>query len=136
MYTQSVKLDDQNVQEILGALHMLQAHNLFDLCCKYIEEHICPQNCLGIWLLGRKYDVDQMAEKGFEMALKSFSDAKHTDDFINLELADLLEYIKQLDKLKEELDTMRKEVVSNKASTCTNTHRDNVQCSIIKEPNP
>jgi hypothetical protein len=49
MYTQSVKL-----QKILAASHMLQTNNLFDLFCKYIEEHASPRNCLGIWLLGKK----------------------------------------------------------------------------------
>uniref|UniRef100_A0A3B3ZI08 BTB domain-containing protein n=1 Tax=Periophthalmus magnuspinnatus TaxID=409849 RepID=A0A3B3ZI08_9GOBI len=50
IYTKSTTfLSRENVQEVLVAADMLLLEKLGKICYCYMEDHMCPENCISIW---------------------------------------------------------------------------------------
>jgi hypothetical protein len=47
-YTREIKLNENNIYEILSAVNQLQVLELFSLCENYLYEKLNPSNVLGI----------------------------------------------------------------------------------------
>ncbi|XP_071390001.1 kelch-like protein 10 [Centroberyx affinis] len=48
-YTGSVPVTGENVEELLAAADQLFFMGVVRACCQFLEEQLCPQNCIGIW---------------------------------------------------------------------------------------
>lgn len=48
IYTRDIRLNENNIYEILPAANQLQVLDLFSLCENYLCEKLCPENILGI----------------------------------------------------------------------------------------
>lgn len=48
IYTREIKLNENNIYDILAAANQLQVLELFSLCEQYLYEKLSPENVLGI----------------------------------------------------------------------------------------
>ncbi|XP_019634968.1 PREDICTED: kelch-like protein 24 [Branchiostoma belcheri] len=93
LYTGEICIHKDNVQNILQAAHMLQFDKIVQCCCGFIEDNLCPYNCLGVMRLADMYGVSALKKSSWDMAVSNFSDVTQEDEFVNLsvqELADLV----------------------------------------------
>ena len=48
IYSGEVEVTEENVQSLLPAANLLQQSWVRDSCCRFLQSHLHPSNCLGI----------------------------------------------------------------------------------------
>eukprot|EP00058_Branchiostoma_floridae_P002651 XP_002588139.1 hypothetical protein BRAFLDRAFT_68777 [Branchiostoma floridae] len=94
MYTGEILIGEDDVQGILQAAHMLQAEEVLECCQKFIENNLCPSNCVGVMCLADMYALCSLKTKARRKAVSQFSEVGRSEDFLSLstqQLLDLLE---------------------------------------------
>lgn len=52
IYSGEVEVTEENVQSLLPAANLLQLSWVRDSCCRFLQSHLHPSNCLGIRSFG------------------------------------------------------------------------------------
>ncbi|XP_071775697.2 kelch-like protein 10, partial [Centroberyx gerrardi] len=73
-YTGSVPVTAENVEELLAAAGQLFFMGVVRACCQFLEEQLCPQNCIGIWKFVDAYYCPDMRRKAFLYILDHFEE--------------------------------------------------------------
>ncbi|XP_071378173.1 kelch-like protein 10 [Centroberyx affinis] len=94
-YTRSVPVTEENVEELLAAADQLCVMGVVRTCCEFLEEQLCPENCIGIWKFVDAYYCPDLRRKAFRFILRHFEEiAAASEEFLTLslqQLADILE---------------------------------------------
>jgi len=53
IYSGEVEVTEENVQSLLPAANLLQLSWVRDSCCRFLQSHLHPSNCLGIRSFGK-----------------------------------------------------------------------------------
>lgn len=104
IYLGDIRVPADNVQGILFAADMMDLQELKNECCEFFWEHIDASNCMGLYKVGAQISCKRLEERAWKYALCNFHDVIGNDEFTNLCLEDLKEYIKSplLNVTKEE----------------------------------
>ncbi|XP_030275694.1 kelch-like protein 10 [Sparus aurata] len=92
-YTGSLSVTVDNVQELLLAADQFNVMKIVRACCDYLEERLCPENCIGIWKFTNILPCFELQSKTFLFILDHFEEVVSTEEFefLNVqELADIL----------------------------------------------
>uniref|UniRef100_UPI003AABC8C1 kelch-like protein 10 n=1 Tax=Centroberyx gerrardi TaxID=166262 RepID=UPI003AABC8C1 len=73
-YTGSVPVTVENVEELLAAADQLFFTGVVRACCQFLEEQLCPQNCVGIWKFVDDYYCPDLRLKAFLYILDHFEE--------------------------------------------------------------
>ncbi|XP_040890320.1 kelch-like protein 10 [Toxotes jaculatrix] len=73
-YTRSVPVTEDNVVEVLAAAEQLLVPGIVQACCFFLENQLCPENCIGIWKLVDFYHCPELKHKVFLYILYHFED--------------------------------------------------------------
>ncbi|XP_071403129.1 kelch-like protein 10 [Centroberyx affinis] len=73
-YTGSVPVTAENVEELLVAADQLFFTGVVRVCCQFLEEQLCPQNCVGIWKFVDDYYCPELKQKAFLYILQHFEE--------------------------------------------------------------
>lgn len=97
VYTGLVSITMDNVLPLMQAASMLQYGRLFEACSSFLQEQLCPDNCLSMIRLSEIMNCNSLRDKAKEMAMKSFSDVSVSEDLCELSLRELMGYLEDDD---------------------------------------
>lgn len=106
IYSGSVTISWDNVEEVLEAGNLFQVEALKDRCVQFLKRNLEPSNCIGVWRLGEKLNCGSLASVAKDMILSSFSQACGHEEFLSLDSSELVEILKD-----DELNAPNEEVV-------------------------
>uniref|UniRef100_A0A3Q3XA61 BTB domain-containing protein n=1 Tax=Mola mola TaxID=94237 RepID=A0A3Q3XA61_MOLML len=88
-YTGTVSVTGGNVQELLLAADKLLVMAIVDTCCNFLEEQLCPENCIGIWQFTNFLLCPQLQLKAYQFILDKFQQVLCTEEFWQLSVKEL-----------------------------------------------
>ncbi|XP_043247543.1 kelch-like protein diablo isoform X2 [Amphibalanus amphitrite] len=105
-YTGSVSITQGNVQNLMAASNLLQVLSVRDACSLFMEKHMDASNCLGIHCFAETMNCERLQRLAKEFALSNFPDVSSHEEFLNLSLPKLVEFVSS-----DELQVAREEDV-------------------------
>lgn len=102
VYTGLVSISMDVVLPLMQAASMLQYGRLFEACSSFLQEQLCPNNCLSMIRLSDIMNCNSLRDKAKEMAMESFSDVSASEDLHELTLQELMGYLDDDDLCAEE----------------------------------
>ncbi|XP_062847082.1 kelch-like protein 38 isoform X2 [Trichomycterus rosablanca] len=93
VYTGVISITMELVLPLMQAAAMLQFERLFEACSTYLQAQLHPNNCLSMIRLSKILHCASLQQKAHEMAVKSFSDVAASEDFCELSLKELVDYL-------------------------------------------
>ncbi|CAK8698598.1 unnamed protein product [Clavelina lepadiformis] len=84
IYTSSVHLTVQNMQDILAAANHLQILSVVEFCCEFLQMEICAQNCVDISKIAKFFNLTEVEKCVRSYILANFTQFVHTDEFLRL----------------------------------------------------
>ena len=94
-YTGTLKLNMENVEEVLSGVTHLQVNDAVKLCSRYIENSVTPGNCVDILNLAELYSLTSTYKMAQKFILENFESVAESDQYF------LLKHV-QLRKMLEE----------------------------------
>lgn len=94
-YTEKIRIDGNNVVEILEAASMLQFELVHQMCAQHLQENLKISNCLSVWLIAQHYDLEDLVEQALELAMWSFRKVVKEDEFFQMNSEPLVTFLSQ-----------------------------------------
>ena len=92
-YTSRLHISTSNVQELLAASSMLQVGAVTDACCEFMRRHLGASNCLGVRTFADMLSCGELRRVAEDCAKRNFSSVVESEDFLRLEVEQLLELL-------------------------------------------
>ncbi|KAM4689148.1 kelch-like protein 38 [Discoglossus pictus] len=102
IYTGEILITRENVINLIQAASMLQFDKLLDVCSKYLQDQLNPQNCLSMINVSDVFNCQNLKQKAKEMALQCFHEVSISEDLKELGAIELLNYLGDDDLCGEE----------------------------------
>ncbi|XP_066279100.1 kelch-like protein 24 [Branchiostoma lanceolatum] len=93
LYTGAIRIGKNDVQDILQTAHMLQFDKILQYCREFIEDNLCPTNCLGVMRLADLYGLSDLKRSARSTAASNFLDATQDEEFLSLSVEELLDLL-------------------------------------------
>lgn len=90
-YTSKIHISTANVQEMLAASSMLQVSAVGDACCEFMRRHLGASNCLGVRTFADMHSFSELKRVADDFAKRNFSTVVESEDFLKLEVEQLME---------------------------------------------
>ena len=104
-YTDVVPVTQKNIKELFIAADYFSVMGIIQACCDYMEEHLEPQNCVGIWRFTDLYYTPELNHKAFLFTLDHFEDIAATSEELLLLTAQQLVKVIENDRLNVKQET-------------------------------
>ncbi|XP_060936185.1 kelch-like protein 10 [Limanda limanda] len=92
-YTGSVTMTKDNVHELMVAADMLNIVGIIQACSSFISEHLCLQNCIGIWHFTDTCPSDELRCKAFHYIMVHFDRVINFEEYLQLSVQDLVKIL-------------------------------------------
>ena len=92
-YSGEIEITSTNAQEMLAAACLFQYPAIVSTCEKFLEKQLHPSNCLGIEMFARLHSCTELAQKANQFALDNFTLVVENDEFLDIPIERLQEYI-------------------------------------------
>lgn len=92
-YSGKIEVNAGNAQELLAAACLFQYPAIVNACEIFLEKQLHPSNCLGIEMFAQLHNCVGLSEKSHQYALENFTAVIENDEFLDLPLDRLKEYI-------------------------------------------
>ncbi|XP_077993675.1 kelch-like protein 41 [Glandiceps talaboti] len=112
IYSSKLKITEENVQSLLSAAHLFQIQAIVDACCRFMENHLHPTNCIGVYHFADTYTCNGLKNTANSFLNDNFKDVCKQDEFMQLSGEELIEIIS-----REELNVITEEEVFEAAMT-------------------
>ena len=89
IYTSTVSLNVQNMQDILSAANYLQILSVEKFCCEFLQSEISAQNCVDISKIAKFFNLTEVEECVRAFILANFTQFVRTDEFLRLSETDI-----------------------------------------------
>ncbi|XP_066265222.1 kelch-like protein 2 [Branchiostoma lanceolatum] len=93
LYTGEIRISEDDVQDLLQTAHMLQFDKILQCCRKFIQDNLCPSNCLGVMRLADMYGLSVLKERARSTAASNFVDVTQDEEFFSLSTQELLDLV-------------------------------------------
>uniref|UniRef100_A0A8D3AS05 Kelch-like family member 40b n=1 Tax=Scophthalmus maximus TaxID=52904 RepID=A0A8D3AS05_SCOMX len=93
LYTSTINVTEQNVQDIFAVANMYQIPSIFTVCVSFLQKRLSLSNCLAVFRLGLMLDCPRLAVSARNYACERFQLISRDEDFLQLlpsELAAIL----------------------------------------------
>ncbi|KAL3983944.1 claudin [Sarotherodon galilaeus] len=93
-YTGSVSITEETAVELLMAADQLNVMDIVKLCCDFLGEQLCPENCVGIWQFTKVCLSPELHAKAYHYIINNFEQVVLEEEFLQLtveEVADILD---------------------------------------------
>uniref|UniRef100_A0AAR2JJI9 BTB domain-containing protein n=1 Tax=Pygocentrus nattereri TaxID=42514 RepID=A0AAR2JJI9_PYGNA len=84
LYTSSINVTEQNVQDIFALANMLQIPSIFTVCVSFLQKRLSLSNCLAIFRLGLMLDCPRLAVSARNFACERFQLICKDEEFLQL----------------------------------------------------
>ncbi|MEE6495170.1 hypothetical protein FKM82_001971 [Ascaphus truei] len=101
IYTGSLNISAENVQELMTAADMLQLSHVVELCCDFLKEQIEPGNCVGFFQFSEQLACHPLLEFTESYIHAHFTEVQVGDEFPTLTKEQLI-YILRSEELSIE----------------------------------
>ena len=104
-YSGFIQIEYAQTKELVEACEVLQLSVVKQKCEEYIIKNLSPNNCIGWCKLAILYRMESLTHSARTMMCKDFSEVTSGQEFKDLELADIIDYIKDknIDVLNEDI---------------------------------
>ncbi|KAK1806320.1 hypothetical protein P4O66_000032 [Electrophorus voltai] len=89
LYTSSISVTEQNVQDIFALANILQIPSIFTVCVSFLQKRLSLSNCLAIFRLGLMLDCPRLAVSARNFACERFPLISKNEDFHRLSPSEL-----------------------------------------------
>ncbi len=104
-YGAALKLDTENLSQVLAAASLFQITDIYDQCESFMKTvDLDENNCFIILRLAERYNFKNLASDVNDYILENFATIRHQSDFKNLRKEALVQYLSQ-----DELNTRSNE---------------------------
>ena len=93
IYTGTVSLTEEGCHNLIATADYLLLPGLKSTACGFLEANITPMNCLFNYYFAEKYQCVELKEKSRDMTNSNFSVVMETEDFLNLEIKQVMEWL-------------------------------------------
>ncbi|XP_014768243.1 kelch-like protein 8 [Octopus bimaculoides] len=83
-YTSKVTLTVDNVQQLLYASSILQMEAVAQACCKFMQNHLHPTNCVGVRNFAEQHGCTELVKVTDEYILEHFLEVVDQEEFCNM----------------------------------------------------
>nr|XP_033774401.1 kelch-like protein 12 [Geotrypetes seraphini]XP_033774402.1 kelch-like protein 12 [Geotrypetes seraphini] len=94
VYTETVHVTVENVQELLPAACLLQLKGVKQACCEFLESQLDPTNCLGIRDFAETHNCVDLMQAAEVFSQKHFPEVVQHEEFILLQQTEVEKLIK------------------------------------------
>ena len=93
IYTGVIQITEENCEELLKVSDMMSFNDLKEEVSSYMCRTVNVDNCLRMWKMARMLRSEGLQNMAFEYALENFSVVSEKCQFLQLEEADIIEYV-------------------------------------------
>ncbi|KAJ0055098.1 hypothetical protein NL108_009038, partial [Boleophthalmus pectinirostris] len=94
IYTESITLSRETILDLLLAAHMLQLEELIEIGFQFLENNLCPENCIGLWKISN-VALTKIRDLARRFILSHFEEVVHCDEFQQLTAQELISLIEE-----------------------------------------
>ncbi|XP_069837359.1 actin-binding protein IPP [Dendropsophus ebraccatus] len=94
IYSGSVLISPENVQELMTAADMLQLNHVVALCCDFLKEQIDPGNCIGFFQFSEQLACQPLLEFTESYIHAHFPEVQQGDEFMALTKEQLIRLLR------------------------------------------
>ncbi|XP_054714896.1 kelch-like ECH-associated protein 1 [Uloborus diversus] len=94
-YTGQVKIEENNVCNLLPAATMFQVTHIIDSCCSFLENQLDPSNCIGIADFALQHGCNNLYQTANQFIDQHFSQVSQGEEFLALSACQLVMLIKR-----------------------------------------
>ncbi|KAG8009297.1 Kelch-like protein 10 [Nibea albiflora] len=88
-YSGYISVTEDNVQELLLAADQLNVMDIVQICCDFLGEKLCPENCIGIWQFTNICYSPELQCKAYRYILDHFEEVVSCEEFQQLTVDEL-----------------------------------------------
>ncbi|KAG9263656.1 kelch-like protein 35 [Astyanax mexicanus] len=93
IYEGRVRLQKESVESVFHAADLLDVPALSRACVDFLEQRMCPSNCLGLIDFAGLYSIDQLLVRCQGILYQSFEKVSKQEEFLELPLDRVLELL-------------------------------------------
>ncbi|XP_068729479.1 kelch-like protein 3 [Montipora capricornis] len=93
IYTGNVAITKETAYNLVAAADYLLLPGLKTLACDVLEENITIENCIFNYYFADKYQCLELMEESCEFINSNFSSVMKTDDFLKLDIAQVMKWV-------------------------------------------
>ncbi|XP_028673413.1 kelch-like protein 38 [Erpetoichthys calabaricus] len=93
VYTGTITITTEGVLPLMETAALLQYSRLFEACSSFLLGLLNPKNCLSMIRLSEAFGCSKLGQKAKDIALRRFSDVAASEEFRELSLRDLIDYL-------------------------------------------
>ncbi|PAA76163.1 hypothetical protein BOX15_Mlig020954g1 [Macrostomum lignano] len=97
VYTESVAVCMDNVQDLLPAASLLQLEGVTAACCEFLKSELHPSNVLGVTRFAELHSCHQLQQAAQLFSSRHFEDVIKEEEFWSISCQELLELVKRED---------------------------------------
>ncbi|KAF8774557.1 Kelch-like ECH-associated protein 1 like protein [Argiope bruennichi] len=94
-YTGQVKIEENNVCNLLPAATMFQVPHIIDACCSFLENQLDPSNCIGIADFALQHSCNNLYAVANQFIDQHFSQVSQGEEFLALSALQMIKLIKR-----------------------------------------
>lgn len=94
VYTETVNVSVENVQELLPAACLLQLTGVREACCQFLEKQLDSTNCLGIKIFAERHGCTDLWAAADRFSVRHFQDVVLQEEFRSLPLDEVEALVK------------------------------------------
>ncbi|XP_041664534.1 kelch-like protein 10 [Cheilinus undulatus] len=96
-YTGSVSVTEENVQELFLAADQFIVMDIVQTCCDFLEERLCPENCIDIWHFTNVVFHMGLHSKVYRYIIDHFDEVISCEEFLQLSVEELVDFLEKDD---------------------------------------
>ncbi|XP_065676838.1 kelch-like protein 12 isoform X1 [Hydra vulgaris] len=89
IYTGSIQLSNDNVEDVLQAANLMLIKSLKDVCCRFLETLLTVNNCLGMQKFSESYACENLFSITTNFIHENFGYVMDCDEFLQMQAAQL-----------------------------------------------
>ena len=93
IYTGNLSVTDENAHNLMATADYLLLPGLKSVVGRYLMEILAIENCVFNYYFADKYQCEVLREKARKMITSDFSAVMETDDFLNLDIKQVMEWV-------------------------------------------
>nr|CAB3259866.1 kelch-like protein 20 [Phallusia mammillata] len=102
IYSGDIEVTEENMLEVLEDSEYTQIEGLKSFCNRFILQVVSADNCLKLRAYAKRYNLDDVVDRTDQSIKDNFASVMKHKDFMQLDVGDMTNIIKQRNKDQEE----------------------------------
>ncbi|XP_022377119.1 kelch repeat and BTB domain-containing protein 12 [Enhydra lutris kenyoni] len=97
MYSAALEISNTNVQTVAMAAYFMQMEEIFNVCQKYMMDHMDASNCVGIYYFAKQIGAEDLSDQSKKYLYQHFAEVSLHEEILEIEAHQFLTLIKSDD---------------------------------------